>query len=195
MNPHDSKPETQPGSNTGPDAPRVFPLPGTTYYNMLYDPKSKKRYLTGFKIINAIIVPLYRLGLLPLLGFGKLVLLLTTRGRISGKLRQTPIGYFRYNDTLHLTSGWGTEANWYKNILAYPDQVYVQVGFHHFHARAELLHDQKELQQMMKWLLKHHTSGMEAKAMGWDPKRDNVETADFSGMFEKMAIIRLNEQS
>jgi hypothetical protein len=48
---------------------------------------------------------------------------------------------------------------------------------------------------MMKWLVVHHTSGLEGRAMGWDPKRDDPETADFSGMFKSMAIVRLREQS
>jgi len=165
------------------------------YYNMLYDPKAKKRFQSGFKFANRILTPLYKIGLLPLIGFGKLALLLTTRGRKSGKLRYTPIGYFRYNNIVHIISGWGTQANWYKNILAYPDDVRVQVGFHHFHARAELVQDREELRQMMKWLVKNHTSGPEGKAMGWDPKRDDPETADFSGMFEKMAIVRLLERT
>jgi deazaflavin-dependent oxidoreductase (nitroreductase family) len=189
MEPIDSVKEVKSGEN----APRVFPLPGTTYYNMLYDPKSKQRFYTIFKIANRLLAPLYKLRLLPLLGFGKLVLLLTTKGRKSGKMRDTPIGYFRYNDEIYVISGWGKEANWYKNILAYPNDVYVQVGFHRFHTRAELVQDREELKQMLKWLVKHHTSGPEGKAMGWDPKRDDPETADFSGMFEKMIIVRLHE--
>jgi len=80
-----------------------------------------------------------------------------------------------------------------KNILAYPNDVYVQVGFRHFHTRAELVQDREELKQMLKWLVKHHTSGPEGEAMGWDPKRDDPETADFSGMFEKMIIVGLHE--
>ena len=191
--------ENQSEIKTGPDptqpAPRVFPPPGTTYYNMLYDPKSKKRFYSSFKLANHFIAPLYKLGLLPLIGFGKLVMLLTTRGRKSGQLRTTPIGYFRYNGVVHIISGWGTKANWYKNILAYPADVYAQVGFQRFHAHAELIQDREELRQIMKWLVKHHGSGPEGKAMGWDPKRDDPETADFSGMFEKMAIVRLREQS
>jgi deazaflavin-dependent oxidoreductase (nitroreductase family) len=171
-------------ANMTPAQPRVFPLPGTTYYKMLYDPKSKKQFYTGFKVFNAITVPFYRLGILPLLGFGKLVLLLTTRGRKSRKMRYTPIGYFRYEGQLYLISGWGKEANWYKNMLAFPEDVHVQVGFHRFDAKVESVQDPDELRQIMKWLILHHTTGMEANAMGWDPKRDNVETADFSGMFE-----------
>ncbi len=188
MNAHsDPKP---PGS-----APRTFPLAGTSYYNMLYNPRSKKQYQFVFRWLNRIIAPLYKLGLLPLLGAGKLVLVLTTKGRKSGKLRDTPIGYFRYHHQIYLISGWGVEANWYKNIQAYPEDVFVQVGFHHFHAHIERVTDREELQQMMKWLVQNHTSVIEGRAMGWDPKRDDPETADFSGMFAKMAIVRLSEQA
>ena len=120
------------------DVQRTFPLPGTTYYNMLYDAKSKKKFYNGFKFANLLLAPLYRLRLLPLMGFSKMVILLTTKGRHSGKIRDTPIGYFRYNGSIHVISGWGKEANWYKNILAYPDNVYIQIGFRRFHARPEL---------------------------------------------------------
>jgi deazaflavin-dependent oxidoreductase (nitroreductase family) len=190
----ENKPGTKPGFDAEHDTSRTFPLPGTTYYNMLYDPKSKKQFYTSFKMFNTVIAPLYRLGLLPLVGFGKLVIVLTTRGRKSGKMRRTPIGYFRYEGQLYVISGWGKDANWYKNILAYPNDVYVQAGFRHFHACAEIVTDREELHRLMKWLVLYHTTGAEAKAMGWDPKRDNAETADFSGMFEKMVIVRLLEQ-
>ncbi len=173
---------------------RSFPLPGTTYYNMLYDPVSKKRFKTGFKLLNRMITPLYRVGLLPLLGAGKLFLLLTTRGRKSGKLRITPIGYFRYKGMLYLISGWGVEANWYKNILAHPQDVQVQVSFRRFRAQAERMLDPQELRSMMKWLVREHTHGAEARAMGWDPRRDDPETADFSGMFNGMEVVRLERR-
>ena len=65
----------EPPSLREPDSPspRTFPLPGSQYYRRLHDPKSKKQYYTTFKRFNAIAAPLYRLGLLPLLGFGKLL--------------------------------------------------------------------------------------------------------------------------
>ena len=187
--------EIRMASDPAAGVPRTLPRPGTTYYNMLYDPRSKKQFYNSFKFANRIIAPLYKLGLLPLVGFGRLALLLTTQGRKSGKRRDTPIGYFRYQGGIYLISGWGQEANWYKNIRAHPDEVFVQIGFHRFHARAELVTDRGELNEMMKWLVKHHTNGMEGKAMGWDPKRDDPETADFSGMFARMAIIRLYDRA
>jgi deazaflavin-dependent oxidoreductase (nitroreductase family) len=183
----------KPGIHPEPNTQRVFPLPGTTYYNMLCDPKSKQQYRKVFRIFNRFVAPMYRLGLLPLLGAGNLIVLATTRGRKSGKWRQTPVGCFRYAGGLYLISGWGAGADWFRNMQAHPDQVYIQEGFHRFHAHAELVQDPEEFRQMMKWLVVHHTSGMEAKAMGWDPKRDNPETADFSGMFRGMAIVRLQE--
>jgi deazaflavin-dependent oxidoreductase (nitroreductase family) len=195
MNPRDGSPAASPDPNSMPESPRTFPRPGTTYHDMICDPKSKKRFRGLFRFFNMLIAPLYRLGLLPLLGVGKLILLLTTRGRKSGRLRYTPIGYFRYGGAVHFVSGWGTGTDRYENMLAYPDDVHARIGFHRFHARAELVRDREELTRMMKWLVSHHTSGMEGRAMGWDPKRDDPETADFSGMFEKMAIVRLREQA
>jgi deazaflavin-dependent oxidoreductase (nitroreductase family) len=177
----------------GTEGPRTFPLPGTTYYNMFYNPEAKKKFYNSFRFANKLFAPLYKMRLLPLIGFGKLIIVLTTRGRKSGKLRDTPIGYFLYDGAIHVISGWGKEANWYKNILAHPDDVYLQLGFRRFHARATLVEDRETLQQMMKWLVKHHTSGPEGKAMGWDPKRDDPETADFSGMFQMMIIVRFDE--
>jgi deazaflavin-dependent oxidoreductase (nitroreductase family) len=174
-------------------SPRTFPLPGTTYYNMLHDPKSKKRFRGFFRLFNRLIAPLYRVGLLPLLGAGDLVTLLTTRGRKSGKTRRTPIGSFRYEGGLYVSSGWGESADRYKNIEAHPADVHVQAGFRRFHARAETVRDAEEFRRIMKWLVVHHTSGAEGRAMGWDPKRDDPETADFSGMFKGMAIVRLRE--
>ena len=94
-------------------------------------------------------------------------------------MRDTPDWIlFVTNGSIHVISGWGKEANWYKNILAYPDDVYVQAGFRRFHARAELVEDREELQQMMKWLVKApRSSGPEGKAMGAGTQRDDPETA------------------
>jgi deazaflavin-dependent oxidoreductase (nitroreductase family) len=184
-----------PAPQPAPAAARTFPLPGTTYYSMLSDPKSKRRFQGVFRMFNKLIAPLYRTGLPPLLGFGGLVLVLTTRGRKSGKLRHTPTGYFRFEGEFYTISGWGKEADGYRNIQAHPEDVHAQAGFRRFPARTELVQDPEEFHRMMKWLVKNRTSGAEGRATGWDPKRDDPETADFSGMFKKMVIVRLREQA
>jgi deazaflavin-dependent oxidoreductase (nitroreductase family) len=68
---------------------------------------------------------LYRLGI------GRLLvprtLLLTTRGRRSGKPRLRPLVYEPEGDTFYVLSVGGTRADWYRNLLANPE-VTVQVG-------------------------------------------------------------------
>ena len=79
----------------------------------------------------------YKIGL-PL--FGNFILLLTTTGRKSGRLRHTPLEYRREHGTGHIIimAGWGGNTDWRRNIQANPG-VCVQVGWHKFEALAEPL--------------------------------------------------------
>lgn len=81
----------------------------------------------------------YRIGL-PL--FEDFVLLLTTTGRKSGKLRHTPVEYRREPGTGYciIMAGWGGNTHWRKNIEANPS-VLVQAGRRKFEAIAERLPD------------------------------------------------------
>jgi len=90
------------------------------------------------------IVPVYKVGpvfkwifkgTIPLFKFGMgslvkdYVLLLTTTGRKTGKLRQTPLEhrYDKANDRYFIMAGWAGRTDWYRNIMADP-HVRVQVG-------------------------------------------------------------------
>jgi deazaflavin-dependent oxidoreductase (nitroreductase family) len=71
---------------------------------------------------------LYRLGLGRLLGHR--VLLLTHRGRKSGRLYRTVLEVARYDPWTGesvVGSGWGSRADWYRNIRANPP-LEVQTG-------------------------------------------------------------------
>ena len=59
----------------------------------------------------------WRLGLGPILG--RILLLLTTTGRKSGRPRRTMLDYTVMEGRKYIGSGWG-ETQWYKNILADP---------------------------------------------------------------------------
>ena len=59
---------------------------------------------------------LYALGLDSLQG--RFVLLLTTIGRKSGLPRATPLQYEEVDGQYRIASARGTEADWYRNILA-----------------------------------------------------------------------------
>jgi deazaflavin-dependent oxidoreductase (nitroreductase family) len=103
------------------------------------------KYLVGqrspgplFRWIFKIPLIFYRLGLGALIGHQ--ILILTTTGRKSGKLRSTPLEYIYQasTDTFYLMAGWEGRTDWYRNVLHTP-QIQVQVGKRTFKALAEPL--------------------------------------------------------
>ena len=62
-----------------------IPRTGSALYNLNHpDEKIRKKTLKKYKRINKyLVLPLYRLRILPLLGFGRIFLILTTKGRIT----------------------------------------------------------------------------------------------------------------
>jgi deazaflavin-dependent oxidoreductase (nitroreductase family) len=92
-----------------------------------------------FKWLFKIPILFYRLGLSP---FGDFILLLSHRGRKSGKLRHTPLEYRRETSTGDriIMAGWGGNTDWRYNIEADP-HVTVQAGREKYPALAERLTD------------------------------------------------------
>ena len=92
-----------------------------------------------FKWLFKVPVFFYKIGL-PL--FGNFILLLTTRGRKSGKYRHTPLEYRREEDSGYriIMAGWGGNTDWRLNIETDP-HVAVQAGREKYKALAEPLTD------------------------------------------------------
>ena len=172
-------------------APRVFPLPGTMLYDMIFKPEFRQTFHGRIKILNRLVVPLYRIGLLPLLGIGRSTMLLTTKGRTSGRMRHFPVGYHRIDGTVVVFSGWAKDANWYKNMTVNPDEVYVQIGFHRFHARPEVVTDPQELRRILEQFVRQSPKAAR-RLLGWDPQRDDPATADFSILIDKVLTARFH---
>ena len=86
-------------------------------------------------------------------------------------------------------SGWGKAANWYKNIIANPNDVFLQVGFRRFHAIAEVVEGADELQKTFERFIICCPKGAQ-HLIGWDPQRDSLEKADFSMMIEKVLVVK-----
>jgi deazaflavin-dependent oxidoreductase (nitroreductase family) len=91
-------------------------------------------------------VVLYRLGLADQLG--RSTLLLTTRGRKTGRPRTTPLNYVAEGDVTYVLSGMGPSSDWLRNLQADP-QVQVQVGRRRFAARAERIVDPGEQRRVL----------------------------------------------
>jgi deazaflavin-dependent oxidoreductase (nitroreductase family) len=85
---------------------------------------TKRRASTFFtaKLLNPVVRAAVRLGL-PL----PLVVILETRGRKSGQLRQIPVGKTLDGDTLWIVAEHGRKAGYVRNIEANP-RVRVRVG-------------------------------------------------------------------
>lgn len=92
-----------------------------------------------FKWLFKVPVLFYGIGL-PL--FGNFILLLTTKGRKSGKLRHTPLEYRREEGTGYriIMAGWGGNTDWRFNIEADP-HVTAQAGREKYAALSEPLTD------------------------------------------------------
>ncbi len=89
---------------------------------------------------------LYRLA-------GKGVLLLTTRGRKTGNPHTIGLQYEFINGCYYVGSAAGDRSDWYRNLLADPC-VTVEVGAHHFKAKAEPVIDPERIAAFLEFRLK-----------------------------------------
>ena len=129
-----------------------------------------------FKFFNKPPRIAYALGFGPLVG--RLVLLLTTRGRKTGLLRVTPLQYEQIEGKYYVASAFGTRTDWYRNILADPG-VRVRVGRKEFKAFAETSTDPVRIADFLDYRLARHPHmiGMMLRAEGLppSPSRQDLE--------------------
>jgi deazaflavin-dependent oxidoreductase (nitroreductase family) len=96
---------------------------------------------------------LYAIGLGPILG--RIILLLTTTGRKSGKRRVTPVQYEQIDGILYIGSARGFKADWVHNIMA-DAHVEVRVKNRHFRGNGELITDPIRIADYLQARLTHH---------------------------------------
>jgi deazaflavin-dependent oxidoreductase (nitroreductase family) len=96
---------------------------------------------------------LYRIGLGRFIG--RMVLLLTTTGRKSGRPHQVPLQYEAINGDIYVAAALGQRADWFRNILADP-AVLVQVKSRRFPGRARPITDPVEIADFLEYRLERH---------------------------------------
>jgi deazaflavin-dependent oxidoreductase (nitroreductase family) len=172
---------------------RTFPIAGTNLARILSDPQYRQAFHDRLRRYNPLVVAFYKIGLLPLFGGSRTVMLLTTKGRKSGKLRSIPIGYFRIGGVIHLFSAWGKATSWYKNMTSCPKDVWIQIGLHQW---AVKWHELKDLDEIMQTIARFVTeSPAQAHYLfGWEPDLDRLEQADFSNLIDRVLIVRFSEK-
>jgi deazaflavin-dependent oxidoreductase (nitroreductase family) len=171
--------------------PRSFPRPGTPYYGYIEDPNYQSKFLASFKYLNKIIVPFYPIAEIFMRPLGFKIYVLTTKGHKTGKLRKTPLEYDTIDGVLHGGVVNPKKSQWYRNILANPDQVWAQIGSRRFHAHIEVLDDDGTINVVKYYILTHPNY---SKFWGWDPERDKIETADFTPMLKLYRFYRIHER-
>ncbi|MBY9021948.1 MAG: nitroreductase family deazaflavin-dependent oxidoreductase, partial [Candidatus Lokiarchaeota archaeon] len=136
----------------------------------------------------------YRAKILPLLGFGKIFLILKTKGWKTGKIRRTPLEYRRYEGTIIVFAARGGNATWVKSLRAHPEDVSVTYGFHKFKPRIDIVSDVNQKITIAKWYVTKF--GKAAKLLfGWDPKLDNLETSNFSKLADLLTMVLLHKNN
>jgi deazaflavin-dependent oxidoreductase (nitroreductase family) len=94
----------------------------------------------------------WRLGLGPLVG--KIILLLTTRGRKSGLPRHAMLEYYQHNGHKYAVSAFGEKSQWYRNIKADP-RVTIQTAEGTEPATAIRVTDDEELLEIVEVFYAH----------------------------------------
>ena len=180
--------------NTAEDNTIPFPRPGSAEYSLLLekDPEKKKKVLKRWKQMNKFFtIPLYRAGILPLLGGHKIFLLLFTKGRKTGKIRITPLEYRKKDGVVHVVAGRGRKAHWYQNMLANPNNVQIKLGFKKREVAFQQLKTVGEKNELLTWYVSEYPKA--AKMLfGWNPKEDDPATADFTSFSEMIEIIKFD---
>lgn len=170
-----------------------LPREGSVIYNMIFS-SEKKKALDKFKFINNyLIIPLYRIGILPLLGFSRIFLLLITIGRETGKRRISPLEYHRINNVIHIFSARGKEADWFKNLQTNPEKVEVKLGFHSFKPKIEIIHSRKERLEVIKWYVLNHPN-VAKHIFGWNGKTDDPDSGILNHLIDLIQIIKLHKE-
>ena len=143
-------------------------------------------FKTGNKYV---IVPALKMGLgryvsNPFTGY---LMILRTRGRKSGEMRDAPLGYTIVGEYVYCVAGFGRQTHWVQNVLADPN-VEVILPSRSFSGLAEEVTDEAERGRVLPPLLR--SMGAIAGMMGMgNPWRDAPEA--IAARCEGMPLVRV----
>ncbi|MHA2407074.1 MAG: nitroreductase family deazaflavin-dependent oxidoreductase [Candidatus Ranarchaeia archaeon] len=107
--------------------------------------------------------PIWRLMRIPRLWYklglghfaGRIFLLLTTKGRKTGKWHTVPLQYTKDGQVYYVGSARGTQADWFKNIVVNPS-VEVHVKRHRFKGEVRIITEQKQIVEYLHLQMQRH---------------------------------------
>jgi deazaflavin-dependent oxidoreductase (nitroreductase family) len=127
-------------------------------------------------------------------GFGptRVVLLLTTTGRISRQPRVTPLQFEEVDGKIYIASARGKDADWFKNILANPN-VHVQVRERAFDATAEAITDPARIADFIELRLHRHPIMVRLIMHLFDGLPLRYNRADLEALCKEKAMVILHQ--
>ena len=148
----------------------VVTRPGTSWQPGIVDLPHRPASPTGWRrLALRLPIGLYRLRLGGLLGT-RFVLIHHT-GRRSGRPRQVVVEVVTRDPSsgaIVVASGFGPEADWYRNLLATPDAT-IKLGWRHLDVHAASLTPEQAGQTMVDYAHRHpHAVAALARFMGYD---------------------------
>ena len=142
------------------------------------------------KILHLIHLPpqiVYAIGLGPLIG--RMVLLLTTIGRKSGKERITPLQYEEIDGCYYVAAALGEKTDWDRNILA-SSRVKIRVKSKRVTGVAEIITETDKKADFLEYRYKKHPrmvgSIMRSGGMPIPPQRK-----DFLDYAQRIALVKI----
>ena len=180
----------KPGNEVPGESPQAIPNygEGLAYPDWLR--KALPSFHTAFNSFNRYIsVPALKAGLGRYMSnpYSGYLMILRTRGRTSGEMRDAPVGYAIVGDAVYCIAGFGTRTNWYRNVLADP-HVEVILPSRSFSGQAEEVTGLEERLAVLPSLLRSMGPLVTAFGLG-DPKRDTP--AEIVRKCEGMPLLRV----
>ena len=109
-------------------------------------------------------------------------MLLTTRGRRTGRPRTNGVSFMPVDDHYVAFSGWGVRSDWFRNARAHPE-VIITVGQRRMRAMARVVDDPERRRQLMRQ--------MQARSADCGPPKPVRPLLKLSGLFDYDAEIEM----
>lgn len=136
-------------------------------------------------------VPVYLYSL----GLGSLttiwpIMILTTRGRKTGKPRYTALEYRRHGSKFYVVSAWGERPQWYRNLLAYPHAT-IQIGRQIFNTRAVPLDNPAEAVRVL-YMFRRTAPIIYDQILARMSTADSIDLSTLTRISDEFTIMRLD---
>jgi len=135
------------------------------------NPEFEPKLRQAFKQFNRVMVLFWRLGLGRMVNIwpsvGGQIMVITHRGRSTGRRRRTPVNYALVDGEIYCTAGFGKVTDWYRNLMADPHvEVWLPNG--RWSGVAEDITDRPQALDRLRAVL--ISSGAAADLFGVHPK-------------------------